>query len=353
MPISNNKHSRAHSKTIGFLPNLCVSRTLLQLLLATIALSFILALASADTFKDFFIKLGLTTLFVVWVAIMSALITCMIGRFLQRFNSFTAAAIVIAIVIVFTLMASILGIAGRTYTDPEHIQYWDTLFVLRNIILSLVITAVGLRYFYLQDHWERHVQTDSDAKYSALQSRMRPHFLFNSLNSIAQLTTTDPERAEESLLDLADIFRSTLDTRDRVTLDEELDVATRYLRIEGLRLGRRLSVVWDMDRNSLPFDMSIPPLLLQPLIENAIYHGIQPRKDGGTLGISLYDAGDYLDISVSNPIPPEGTTAHSKGNHIAQENLTKRLKLAYGEKAKLSITKTDHLYRVAFRIPKE
>ncbi len=345
--------SKATTKTIGFLPNLCASRTLLQLLLAAIALAFILALASASTFRDFFIDLGLTTLFVIWVAIMSALITCMLSRYLKRFNALYSSFIVIATVILFTLMASILGIAGQNYTDPAHIQYWDTLFVLRNLILSLVISTVGLRYFYLQHHWERHIQSDSDAKYTALQSRMRPHFLFNSLNSIAQLTTTDPEQAEESLLDLADIFRSTLDTRDRVTLAEELDVTTRYLRIEGLRLGKRLTVVWDMDRNSLPFDMSIPPLLLQPLIENAIYHGIQPRKDGGTLGISLYDAGNYLDISVSNPIPPEGTTSHSKGNHIAQENLTQRLKLAYGDRAKLTFTKTDHLYRVAFRIPKE
>ena len=342
-----------NTKTLGFLPNLCATRTLLHLTLAALALAFVLALASADTFKSFFINLGLTTLFVIWTSIMSALISCMLSRFLKSYSPLYSSLFVIAIVVVFTLMASILGVAGRSYTNPDQIQYWDTLFILRNIFLSAVISAVGLRYFYMQHQWEQHIQTDSDAKYTALQSRMRPHFLFNSLNSIAQLITTDAEKAEESLLDLADIFRSTLDTRDRVSLNEELDITTRYLRIEGLRLGKRLSVVWDMDRNSLPFDMSIPPLLLQPLIENAIYHGIQPRKDGGALGISLYDAGDYLDISVSNPTPPEGTTSHSKGNHIAQENLKKRLKLAYGDKAKLSITKTEHQYRVAFRIPKE
>ncbi len=345
--------SDTNFKTLGFLPNLCASRSLLHLTLAAFGLAFVLALASADHFKAFFINLGLTALFVIWTTIMSALITCMMSRFLKRYSPLYASAIVIAIVIVFTLLASILGIAGRSYSTPDNIEYWDTLFVFKNIFLSIVISAVSLRYFFMQHQWEQHIQTDSDAKYSALQSRMRPHFLFNSLNSIVQLISTDADRAEESLLDLADIFRSTLDNRDRVTLNEELDITTRYLRIEALRLGKRLTVVWDMDRNSLPFNMSIPPLLLQPLIENAIYHGIQPRKDGGALGISLYDAGDYLDISVSNPTPPEGTTAHSKGNHIAQENLKKRLKLAYGDKAKLSITKSDHQYRVAFRIPKE
>jgi two-component system sensor histidine kinase AlgZ len=345
--------SNTNLKSLGFLPNMCASQTLLRLLLAAIALAFVLSLAVADTYRSFFIDLGLTTLFVVWVGIMSALIACMLNRFLKRKNPLTASIIIIAVVAAFTLMASILGVAGRNYSSPEQIQYWDTLFVFKNLFLASILSAIGLRYFYMQHQWEQHVQTDSKAKFTALQSRMRPHFLFNSLNSIAQLITTDADRAEESLLDLADIFRSTLDTRDRVTLNEELDVATRYLRIEGLRLGKRLSVVWDMDKNSLPFGMSIPPLLLQPLIENAIYHGIQPRKDGGTLGISLYDAGDYLDISVSNPTPPEGTTSHSKGNHIAQENLKNRLKLAYGDRAKLSITKSEHQYRVAFRIPKE
>jgi len=345
--------SNTNFKTLGFLPSLCASRSLLNLALAAFGLAFVLALASADHFKTFFINFGLTSLFVIWTAIMSALITCMISRFLKSYTPLYSSAIMIAIVVLFTLLASILGIAGRSYSTPENIQYWDTLFVFKNVFLSIVITAIGLRYFFMQHQWEQHIQTDSAAKYTALQSRMRPHFLFNSLNSIAMLITSDAEKAEESLLDLADIFRSTLDTRDRVTLNEELDITTRYLRIEALRLGRRLTVVWDMDRNSLPFNMSIPPLLLQPLIENAIYHGIQPRKDGGTLAISLYDAGKYLDISVSNPTPPEGTTSHSKGNHIAQENLKNRLKLAYGDKAKLSITKSDHQYRVAFRIPKE
>lgn len=345
--------SDTNLKSLGFLPNMCASQTLLRLLLAAIALAFVLSLAAANTYKSFFINLGLTTLFVVWVGIMSALISCMLNRFLKQKSPIRTSIIIIIIVTIFTLMASILGVAGRNYSAPDQIQYWDTLFIFKNIFLASILSAIGLRYFYMQHQWEQHVQTDSKAKFTALQSRMRPHFLFNSLNSIAQLITTDADRAEESLLDLADIFRSTLDTRDRVTLNEELDVATRYLRIEGLRLGKRLSVVWDMDRNSLPFGMSIPPLLLQPLIENAIYHGIQPRKDGGTLGISLYDAGEYLDISVSNPTPPEGTTSHSKGNHIAQENLKNRLKLAYGDRAKLSITKSGHQYRVAFRIPKE
>ncbi len=338
---------------LAFLPNICTMKSVIRILLAGMTIALILALAAASDLHALLVKFGLNALFILWTAVMSIILICILGKVLNRVSSTRAGAFILAITTFFTCIASILGIAGLSYSSG-NIVYWDTLFVLKNIFISGIITLLALRYFYVQQQWNEHVKSDSDAKYDALQSRMRPHFLFNSLNTIAQLITVDPVRAEDALLDLADIFRTTLDKRNRITLGEELDVTMRYLRMEGLRLGkRRLSVVWDMEKNALPFEMQIPPLLLQPLVENAIYHGIQPRKEGGTLGISLYETEKYLDISVSNPVPPEGTTAHSKGNHIAQENLKKRLDIAYGDRAKLSLTKTAHLYRVAFRIPKE
>lgn len=338
---------------LAFLPNICSTRSGVRILLAGIILALILALAAANNLQELLMKFGLNALFILWTALMSIILICMLTRVINRMSNIRAALIILAITTFFTCTASIMGLAGLSYSSG-NIIYWDSLFVLKNIFISSIITLLALRYFYIQQQWNEHVKSDSNAKYDALQSRMRPHFLFNSLNTIAQLITVDPVRAEDALLDLADIFRTTLDKRNRITLGEELDVTMRYLRMEGLRLGkRRLSVVWDMEKNALPFEMQIPPLLLQPLVENAIYHGIQPRKEGGTLGISLYETGEYLDISVSNPVPPEGTTAHSKGNHIAQENLKKRLEIAYGDRAQLSLTKTAHLYRVAFRIPKE
>lgn len=343
--------SKQHN--LAFLPNICSTRSVVRVLLAGITLALILALAAANDLQELMVKFGLNALFILWTVVMSIILVCMLGRVINRISSIRAGVVILAITTFFTCMASIMGLAGLSYASGT-IVYWDSLFVLKNIFISSIITALALRYFYHQQKWNEHVKSDSNAKYDALQSRMRPHFLFNSLNTIAQLITVDPVRAEDALLDLADIFRTTLDKRSRITLGEELDVTMRYLRMEGLRLGkRRLSVVWDMEKNALPFEMQIPPLLLQPLVENAIYHGIQPRKEGGTLGISLYETGEYLEISVSNPVPPEGTTSHSKGNHIAQENLKKRLEIAYGDRAQLSLTKTAHLYRVAFRIPKE
>jgi len=348
----NNADSK---QLIGFLPELCTPQAILHVMLGAEVIALILALSgSSPTYADSLLRLVLTSLFVQWVVLSSTLVICLSAKKIRKLNFLHIRIVVSAIVVAFTIGASILAIMADSYQKIGVIHYWDTPFILRNMVIALLLVLMALHYFYVQSQISELLKADSGAKYDALQSRMRPHFLFNSLNTIAQLIYVDQAKAEDALLDLADIFRSTLDTRPRVSLGEELDITLRYLRMEGLRLGkRRLNVVWDMDRNTLPFDMEIPPLLLQPLVENAIYHGIQPRENGGTLGISLYDAGDRIDVVVSNPIPPEGTNSHQKGNHIAQENLKNRLRLAYGDRANLKITKSEHQYRVSFSIPKE
>ena len=343
------------TKSIGFLPEVCTPLAILRVMVGAEVLAIVHALTSASaTYAASILKLGLTSLFIQWVVLSSTLLICILAKKIRNQNVMQISASVSAIVVAFTIGASILTIMADSYQKVGVVHYWDTPFILRNAFIALVLVLMALHYLYIQNERSELVHADSGAKYDALQSRMRPHFLFNSLNTIAQLIHVDQNKAEDALLDLADIFRSTLDTRNRISLGEELDVTLRYLRMEGLRLGkRRLNIVWDMDRKTLPFNMEIPLLLLQPLVENAIYHGIQPCKDGGTLGISLYDAGDMLDVVVSNPVPPAGTTSHSKGNHIAQENLRNRLRLAYGDRANLKIIKTEHQYRVSFSIPKE
>ena len=347
--------TETETKRVGFLPNLCSFKAILRVAVAAEVLAMVLALASAaDTYQASILKLLMTSIFVQWVVISSTISLCFYNKLIGPQDVMRTIIVSTGVVVFFTICASILTIMADSYDKVGEIFYWDTPFILRNTFISVVITLFALRYFYIQNERDEHLRADTGAKYDALQSRMRPHFLFNSLNSIAMLVHQDTNQAEEAILDLADIFRTTLDKRNRIPLREELDVTLRYLRMEGLRLGkRRLNIVWDMDRNTLPFDMEIPPLLLQPLAENAIYHGIQPREEGGTLGISLYDAGDKLDIVITNPVPPEGTNSHQKGNHIAQENLKNRLKLAYGSRANLQIKRSRHQYRVSFSIPKE
>jgi two-component system sensor histidine kinase AlgZ len=346
--------SRSIGKTLGYLPALCIPQALLRSVVVVELLAIVLSLTVASDARDFFMSLGLYSLFVQWVTLASIFMLCLVGRFIAKPGVTQTSSVALGIVAGFTLVASVLGMMLASHRVGSEGMVFDGLFVFKNLVISLVISVVVLRYFYIHGQWEETVEADSAAKYDALQARMRPHFLFNSLNTIAHLVHIDPNKAEAALLDLADIMRLTLDKRSRISLEEELNLTLAYLRMEGLRLGeRRLHVKLDMDRNSLPLDMDIPPFLLQPLVENAVYHGIQPRQDGGLLTVSLYDAGDFLAVTVTNPLPPSGISTHQKGNHIAQENMVNRLHLAYGDRANLKIQKSTQQYRVSFSIPKE
>ncbi|MEN9433068.1 MAG: hypothetical protein RLZZ422_657 [Pseudomonadota bacterium] len=345
--------SQSQTKTLGYLPNICSPQALLRAVMAALILGSILAVSVASELTQLPWLLGSHTLFTAWVVLVGLFAICLISRLVENPNSKTTTLIVLGVSLTLTLIASFIGMAVIKVPGQEGFSF-DGLFLFKNLLISTVITLALLRYFFIHKRWQETVEADTSAKYDALQSRMRPHFLFNSLNTVAHLVHKDPNRAEEAILDLADIMRTTLDKRTRITLQEEIDLTLRYLRMESLRLGkRRLTVIWDMDKNTLPFNMNILPLILQPVVENAIYHGIQPRKDGGTLGIGLYDAGDHLKVSVTNPLPPSDANLHQKGNHIAQENMKNRLKLAYGDRANLQILKTDQQYRVSFSIPKE
>jgi two-component system sensor histidine kinase AlgZ len=196
--------------------------------------------------------------------------------------------------------------------------------------------------------WRKSVELRAAARVHALQARIRPHFLFNSMNTIAALTRSNPARAEAAVQDLADLFRATLsDKRDTITLAEELEVARTYQRMEQLRLGGRLHVEWKTD--PLPALALVPGLLIQPLLENAIYHGIEPRAEGGTVTISGEVSGGLVTIVVRNPLDP--APGEHDGNRLALANIRERLELMYGERALIKAGRFDAEYIVTLRFP--
>jgi two-component system sensor histidine kinase AlgZ len=221
-------------------------------------------------------------------------------------------------------------------------------FVLRNVAIGLIVTGLALRYFYVAHEWRRSVELRAAARVHALQARIRPHFLFNSMNTIAALTRSNPPRAEAAVQDLADLFRAALsDKRDTITLAEELEVARTYQRMEQLRLGTRLQVEWKTE--SLPPEALVPGLMIQPLLENAIYHGIEPRPEGGTVTISGEVAGGLVTIVVRNPLDP--IPGLREGNRLALANIRERLSLMYGERALMKSGRFDAEYIVTLRFP--
>ncbi len=337
-----------------YLPDFCTSRAALVLILIVELTAFVLTLARQNAQVDFWADLARTSLFLLWIGLTGAGLLCLVNKRLAHLSIAQASGVVFLLIsAVIATVSSCAVLLGRAdlVGDMGLAQLFPRdagSFLLRNLSIGLVITALALRYFFVTHEWRRNVEMQATARVHALQARIRPHFLFNSMNTIASLTRSDPVLAEQAVQDLADLFRANLnEQRNVLRLEEELEVAHIYQRIEELRLGERLRVDWKVD--ALPRDALVPGLLIQPLLENAIYHGIEPRSEGGTVTITGEMNGGLLTIVVRNPVgaPQKGRG----GNQLALANIRERLVLMYGEKALVKSGRFDSEYIVTLRFP--
>ena len=218
----------------------------------------------------------------------------------------------------------------------------------RAAALAGVVTAIVLYYFNLQQR--AYSPAIAEARLQALQARIRPHFLFNSINAVLSLIRSQPKRAETALEDMADLFRVLMaENRDLVPISQEIALCKQYLNIESLRLEDRLKMTWQID--DMPPEALIPPLILQPLLENAVYHGIEPMPDGGEVIIKINSKNKELHIDISNPYAPEND--HHSGNKMALKNIKERLKLHFDLEASLKTEAKNNRYSVHIRLPYE
>jgi two-component system sensor histidine kinase AlgZ len=278
---------------------------------------------------------------------------CVLRGYLNQQDAAKGSAIVLlltaALVMLISTIAYWFGNHAPWLNDNELVPRDHWTFLVRNVVIALVVTALALRYFYVTHEWRHNVELQAKARVHALQARIRPHFLFNSMNTIAALTRSNPARAEEAVQDLADLFRANLnEKRNEIRLSEEIDVARTYQRMEQLRLGQRLRVDWKVD--ALPSNALVPGLMLQPLLENAIYHGIEPRQDGGVVTVVGEFAKNMITIVVRNPLPAANLTIR-EGNRLALANIKERLDLMYGERATVKAGRFDDEYIVTLRFP--
>jgi two-component system sensor histidine kinase AlgZ len=205
--------------------------------------------------------------------------------------------------------------------------------------------AVLLAWLKLREHTQR--PADALAQLVELQSRIRPHFLFNTLNSAIALVQVDPARAESVLEDLAELFRVALaDASASVTLAEEVDLARRYLAIEQIRFGKRLRIVWHLDPEA--DGARVPPLLLQPLVENAVRHGVEPNDEGGELEVSTLRRGDEVEIRIVNSV---GAPSRIAGHGLALRNVRQRLKLMHDVAAQFEIEQSEQRFALRILVP--
>ena len=207
-------------------------------------------------------------------------------------------------------------------------------------------TGFALLYFDLRSRALSPALTE--ARLQALQARIRPHFLFNSINAVLSLIRSEPKRAERMLEDMSELFRVLMaDNRKLTSLADEITLCKRYLEIEEIRLGERLVVVWRID--NMPAEALVPPLILQPLVENAVYHGIEPRQVPGTLTIEVLPKGKQFVIRLTNPFDAGST--HVSGNRMAIANIKERLQLHFDAEASLKAEVKDETYVVTITLP--
>lgn len=337
-----------------YLPDFCTSRVTLAIVLIVELTALVVSLARSDPGLNFWSDLARTSIFLLWIGLTGAGLLCLMRPGLARLSAArSSTTVLLAITALIAAISAATFLFGRSdaaygagVTDLFPQSYWP--FALRNMMIGFVVTALVLRYFYVLDQWRRNVEMQARARVHALQARIRPHFLFNSMNTIASLTRSDPRRAEAAVQDLSDLFRANLsEQRNTITLAEEIEVARTYQRMEQLRLGERLRVEWEIDM--LPSAALVPGLLLQPLLENAIYHGIEPQLQGGVVRVTGELAGGLVTIVVRNRVAEGGSDR--EGNRLALANIRERLSLMYGERALVKAGQFENEYIVTLRFP--
>lgn len=334
-PTQNNNSVTEAGAEDFFLPDFCGSQSLLMLVIAAELLALLLVLAGVETFAPFpWDKLALTSFLVQWIALVSAALLCKLRRPLMRLPSSTAAALSFTLVVALVAVFSWIADPALRIARVDYFYSVSSQDILRNVLIGAIIAGLIMRYFFLQEQLRARQRTELTARLQALQSRIRPHFLFNSMNIIASLIHVDPDKAEQAVEDLSELFRASLKAEGEVDLEEELELCQHYVNIEKFRLGDRLQMEWQL--NAVPEQVRIPALTLQPLVENAIYHGVEPRSEPSTVRVTVDYDGSDVSIIITNPVA-QAARAPARGNRMALNNIRQRLQAHYGETAKLTM----------------
>ena len=334
-----------------WLPDLCRLPALFAVMVVAEMVVLVLALAPLATEAWSLRRFAAASLFSQWLALTSAVLLCTTRGLLMRLGRIPGSLLAVLLPVLVAALGAVLvheidvGLGyGLTVPASERLA-----FVGGCAAVAGLIGGAALRYFYVQQQWRHQVQAQARAEVQALQARIRPHFLFNSMNSIASLVRSDPATAERAIVDLSDLFRAALGAgKGESTLEEELLLCRRYLAIEALRLGERLRVDWEL-AEPLPRDLAMPRLILQPLVENAVVHGIARLADGGAIRIAAACTPGTLELSIDNPAPPP--RADSAGNAHAQAGIAQRLAYHFGGAARMTARHADGYYRCHLSLP--
>ena len=328
--IKQNAYSSA-------LPNFRNMGILLRILLGVNLFAVAAAILQVRDTRAYWDRIAEIGALVEPLLILSIVALVALNDLLRRLPYWAGAVAVIALELALTTGLYAAGYE-RLYSEPAPL--W------RFCAMVAMATAALLLYFDLRGRALSPAL--AEARLQVLQARIRPHFLFNSINAVLSLIRQNPKRAEAALEDMAELFRTLMaDNRELAPLAREVELCRQYLDLEQLRLGERLKVEWQTER--MPRDALVPPLVLQPLIENAVYHGVEPRIDPSTVSIEIYAAGQQVHAVLRNPYRESGD--RHAGNRMAVANIRERLQLHFDAEAMLTARATDDTYEVRIVMP--
>ena len=320
------------------LPDMRNLGVILRILILVNLLLALAAFSSGTSTSDFFLQLMRISALAQPTLLLGLLMLYSAESALQK-RSFVAHLMTsFTIVMVSSCAVHQLFAASGIFSDLPSLG--------RVLLSSASIFTICVYYFQLLHR--AHSPAVMEARLQALQARIRPHFLFNSINAVLSLIRSQPKQAENALQDMADLFRVLMaDNRELVPLAQEIGLSRQYLALEKLRLNERLNVHWQVD--NMPPDALIPPLILQPLIENAVYHGVEPLAEGGTISIQIYTQANEIHLILKNP--NHAQTQLHQGNKMALNNIKERLALHFDLEASLTSTQNQAEYIVHIRLP--
>ncbi len=343
MTSESSSNQPSSSKGSDFLPNLCESQSLFLLVLVAELLAILICISDNRLPRVDWDQLAMVSVMVQWNTLIGALVLCRLRGVLAQLTNVKAGSLSIGVILLVNLALSIVGqfllygfVGGLVLPDAHFsLDYWA---ILNNLFITVISAGILLRYLFVQQQLRNQREAEMQARVQALQSRIRPHFLFNSMNSIASLIVSAPETAERVVEDLSELFRASLAEPTLIALEREVELCRRYLAIESLRLGKRLHIDWQISEHKT--NSLIPSLMLQPLLENAILHGIEPLQEGGTISIKISQKDKLLSIVIINPYKlakkNTDTDPTHRHNRMALDNIRRRLKAHYGDAARLS-----------------
>ena len=320
---------------------------LLELIVASNVLAMVLALAEARSWQALETARVLQYMcFINWVILSFSALVDYFQEFFAKFSQKMALIlgfILLQLVVLFTTCAvNIIQYWASPLTDfSEQVLFQG---VGLHLSYGILLGAFCMRYLYMREQWLKQQYSELNARIQAMQARIHPHFLFNSLNSVVSLISIDPDKAENMLISLSRLFRASFQELKLVSLGEEIDLCQQYLSIEKMRLGERLKVEWNIQATSLELKrVTIPLLTLQPLLENSIFHGVEKVLQPSTISVLVEILQNQVSIVITNPYSHD-TIKSRQGNGIAIENVKQRLKAYYGQTVKFQVYGGVSLY---------